>query len=288
MQELIWINGDVSVLSEASVSIEDRGFQFADGVYEVARVYGGRCFALTPHIERLQRSAEGIKMALPAAKQQICDDIEKLVEHSGLGDGIVYIQLTRGCCPRNHLFPREQKPTLLFYTRQMAAPVPPASGNGIALLSVPDVRWRLCWIKSIALLANVLARNEAAAVAADEAVLVEDGIVSECSTSNLFIVIKGQVVTHPVGARVLPGITRAYLLEGARQLNIPFIERLVREDEAISADEIFISSTTREVSWVSTWNGRKVGGARCGPITEKLHRALCARIEQETRQVVSA
>jgi D-alanine transaminase len=290
MQELIWINGEVMPLADATVSVEDRGFQFADGVYEVARVYNGRCFARRPHLDRLERSAGGIKLALNLPKDQLAGAIESLVERSGLSDGIVYVQLTRGVCARNHVFPAPDscRPTLLFYTRKLPRPGPVGSGDGIALVTVNDVRWRLCWIKSIALLANVLARNEAAAAGAEEAVFVEDGCVSECSTSNLFFVMGGKLVTHTVGPKVLPGITRDYILDCARERNVAIEERPVREDEVGRAGEIFISSTTREISWVSKWNGKPIAGTRCGPVTERLHRALRERIAQETQQPVNA
>ena len=166
MKELIWINGEVMPLSDVRVSVEDRGFQFGDGVYEVARVYNGRPFALRPHVDRLERSATGIKLPLPAGKDVLCEQIEHLIEQSELtGDGMVYVQLTRGCFPRNHVFPTTTNPTLLFYTRKLPPLPPPGSGAGAALVSVPDVRWRLCWIKSISLLANILAKNEASALA---------------------------------------------------------------------------------------------------------------------------
>jgi D-alanine transaminase len=282
MQELIWLNGEVGPLGEATVGVEDRGFQFADGVYEVARVYDGRCFALRPHIDRLERSAKGIKLALPVPKRELCDQIEKLVEQSDLREGMVYVQLTRGCCPRNHAIPSASKPTLLFYTRELP-PVPaPEDVKGVALQSVRDMRWKLCWVKSIALLANVLAKTEAAAAGADEAVFVdEDQFVSECSTSNLYFVIDGTIVTHPVGEKVLPGITRDYLLGCARELKIPVQERPVLEHAAMSAPEIFISSTTREVNWVSRWNGKPVGAGKCGEITLRLHRAFQERVRRE-------
>ena len=290
MTELIWINGEVMPLADATVNVEDRGFQFGDGVYEVTRVYNGRCFALRAHVDRLERFAGGIKLGLNVSKDQLCDAIESLVERSGLGDGIVYVQLTRGVCARNHVFPAAQscRPTLLFYTRKLPPLGPVGSGDGIALATVADVRWRLCWIKSIALLANVLAKNEAAAAGAEEAAFVEDGLVSECATSNLFFVFGGTLVTHPVGEKVLPGVTRDYILNCAKSMNLPVEERPVREDEVSRAAEIFISSTTREISWVSKWNGKPVGGTRCGPVTEKLHRALRGRIAQETQQPVSA
>jgi D-alanine transaminase len=282
MQELIWLNGEVGPLGEATVGVEDRGFQFADGVYEVARVYDARCFALRPHIDRLERSAKGIKLALPVPKRELCDQIEKLVEQSDLREGMVYVQLTRGCCPRNHAIPSASKPTLLFYTRELP-PVPaPEDVKGVALQSVRDMRWKLCWVKSIALLANVLAKTEAAAAGADEAVFVdEDQFVSECSTSNLYFVIDGTIVTHPVGEKVLPGITRDYLLGCARELKIPVQERPVLEHAAMSAPEIFISSTTREVNWVSRWNGKPVGTGKRGEITLRLHRAFQERVRRE-------
>jgi|SRR5687767_2864462 len=290
MNELIWINGDVVPLAEATISVEDRGFQFGDGVYEVVRVYNGRCFALVPHVERLERSAGGIKLALPVDRQQLVDEIQRLVEQSKFADGMVYVQLTRGVCARNHVFPQPDscKSTLLFYTRKLP-PVPaPGSGDGVALISVADLRWKLCWIKSIALLANVLAKNEATAAGAEEAVFVEDGVVTECSTSNLFVVSGGRLVTHPLGPKILPGITRDYLLDCARELEVSVEERPITEAEARSADEVFISSTTREVSWVSRWNGKPVGGGECGPVTLRLHQALRRRVEQETRQAVTA
>jgi D-alanine transaminase len=157
----------------------------------------------------------------------------------------------------------------------------PGEGDGARLWSIPDERWKRCWIKSVALLPNVLAKNEAVSKGADEAVFVDDGIVNECSTCNFYAVIGGRVVTHPVGPKVLPGITRAVLLEVAADLGIPMDERPLREDEAKAADEVFITSTTREVGWVSKWNGQTVGGGKCGPITKRLHEGLVARIRRE-------
>src|SRR5688500_1722607 len=157
MTELIWINGEVMPLADATVSVEDRGFQFADGVYEVWRVYNGRCCALRPHVDRLERSASGIKLAMNVTKDQLGDASEERVERSNVIDGMVYVQLTRGVCARNHVWPAAESctPTLLFYTRKLPPLGPVGSGDGVKLITVPDVRWRMCWIKSIALLANV-------------------------------------------------------------------------------------------------------------------------------------
>src|SRR5207302_10469458 len=140
------------------------------------------------------------------------------------------------------------------------------------LMSAEDDRWKRCWIKSIALLPNVLAKNRAVNAGADEAVFIENGFVTECSASNLFAVIGGKLVTHPVGSKVLPGITRAVLLDCATDLKIEVDERPVREEEAVRAAELFITSTTREIGWVARWNDRYIGQARCGPVTPALHR----------------
>jgi len=151
----------------------------------------------------------------------------------------------------------------------------------VKLITVEDDRWKRCWIKSIALLPNTLAKNKAIAAGADEAVFIDNGIITECSASNVFAVINGKLVTHPVGSKVLPGITRAILLDCATALDIPIDERGYVEEEAVRASELFITSTTREISWVARWNERYIGQAKCGPITLALHRALCRKVVEE-------
>jgi D-alanine transaminase len=286
MTEQLWLNGEILPLSEAQIGIEDRGFQFADGVYEVIRIYNNRTFTLSEHLARLERSCDAIGIRGAFDREEIAGEITRFVEAGGLTDGMVYLQVTRGVAPRNHIFPPRPQPTVLFYTRSLPPLPAPGTGEGAKLKSVADERWKRCWIKSIALLANVLAKNEAVAAGADEAVFVEDGIVSECSASNLFAVIKGEVVTHPVGPKVLPGITRLVLSEIARKTGVRFTERPLRETEARAADELFITSTTRELHWVGMWDGRTVGGGRCGPVTKSLHEAFVQRVREETRQDV--
>jgi D-alanine transaminase len=288
MNELVWINGDVMPLAEAKVGVEDRGYQFADGVYEVIRLYDGRPFTLREHLERLERSAAGIKMTLPMSAAALAKEVLQFVPRTRVREGMVYLQATRGCAARNHVFPKHCMPNVLFYVRHLAPLDAPGEGAGAALFTVQDERWKKCWIKSIALLANVLAKNEAVAAGADEAVFVEDGVVSECSASNLFVVRGGKVITHPVGPNVLPGITRMVLQQVARQAGVEWVERPVKFDEAVSADEVFITSTTREISWVGKWDGKTVGGGRCGPVTLKLHRALRERVTRDTAALVGA
>lgn len=288
MNEQIWIDGEVMPLAEARVGVEDRGYQFADGVYEVIRLYNGRPFTLREHLERLENSAAGIHMTLPMTRDALAAEVLKFVPRAGVRDGMVYLQATRGCAARNHIFPKNCKPTVLFYVRHLAPLDPPGRGEGAALHTVADERWRKCWIKSIALLANVLAKNEAVAAGADEAAFVENGVVTECSASNLFIVKRGEVLTHPIGAKVLPGITRAVLQQVAKQIGIDFVERPVTLDEARDADEAFITSTTREITWVRQWDGRAVGRGTCGPVTLRLHQALRERVQRDTAALVGA
>jgi D-alanine transaminase len=282
MNEWIWLNGEVIPLAEARVGVEDRGYQFADGVYEVIRLYDGRPFTLDEHLQRLERSAAEVEIPVPLERSVLSSEILKVVERSGVKTGMVYLQLTRGVSKRNHVFPASVKPTLLFYARTLPPPHAPGEGEGVKLLALEDDRWKRCWVKSIALLPNVLAKNKAVSSGFDEAVFIDGGIVTECSASNLFAVIGGKLVTHPVGSKVLPGITRAVLLDAATQLGITVDERGYSEEEAVRASELFITSTTREVSWVARWNDRYIGQARCGPVTLALHRALCKRITQET------
>ena len=282
MSEWIWLNGEIIPMSEAKIGVEDRGFQFADGVYEVIRLYNGKPFTLNPHLERLERSAAAIELPPPLNRTALSSEIPKLIAKSAIRDGMIYLQFTRGISLRNHVFPTQIKPTLLFYARPLPPPQLPGEGEGVKLMATADDRWKRCWIKSIALLPNVLAKNKAIASGADEAVFIDDGVVTECSASNLFAVISGKLVTHPVGSKVLPGITRAVLLDCATGMGITVDERGFVEEEAIRASELFITSTTREVSWVARWNDRYIGQARCGPITQSLHRELCKRIRQET------
>lgn len=284
MAEWIWINGEIVPMAEARIDVEDRGYQFADGVYEVVKLYGGKPFTLDPHLERLEKSAQGIDIALPVDRSALKSEIARLVSRAGVNDGMVYVQLTRGVAARNHIYQPGQKPTLLFYARRCADPQLPGEGEGVRLLAQEDDRWKRCWIKSIALLPNILAKNKAARAGADEAVFIDGGIVTECSATNIFAIINNKLVTHPVGSKVLPGITRAVLLDCAAEMNITVEERGFFEEEALRASELFITSTTREISWVARWNERYIGQGRCGPMTLALHKALRKRIVSEVGQ----
>ena len=283
MEKLIWLNGDVIPFHDAHIGVEDRGFQFADGVYEVVRFYNGKPFTMREHLQRLTRSAEGIKLSVPIAIEQLEDEIVRFMPRTGVREGYLYLQLTRGVVERNHRFPKDPSHTLLFYVHPLPAPNEPGEAEGLKLLPVPDERWKRCWIKSIGLIANVLAKNEAVSQGYDEAVFVDRDVVTEGATCNVFAVVGGRLVTHPVGSKVLPGITRLLVLDIAAKLNVPMDERPLREEEAVRAEEMFITSTTREIAWVARWNDRYIGQGKCGPITMKLHRAYRDRVRAATQ-----
>jgi len=281
MTEWLWHNGEIIPMDQARISPEDRGFQFADGVYEVIRFYRGKPFTLAQHLARLEKSAGAIQIKLPLALAALAGEIGKLIALSKLQDGMVYLQLTRGAAPRNHIYAADLKPTLLFHTRPLPPMPIPGEGEGARLLTVADERWKNCWIKSIALLPNILAKNAAVAAGFDEAAFIDNGMVTEGSSTNIFAVIGGKLVTHPVGSKVLPGITRLVLLEIAPALGIAVDEREFNEEEAQRADEMFITSTTRELTWVARWNDRYIGQGRCGNVTRRLHQAYQDRVRKE-------
>lgn len=282
MNELIWINGEIINLSDARISVEDRGYQFADGVYEVIRFYNGKPFTLREHLVRLENSAKGIELSVPMSVEALSIEVTRFITRCGIKEGMIYLQLTRGVSLRNHIFPGATcKPTLLFYARGLAPVSLPGEGEGAKLMAVADERWKRCWIKSIALLPNVLAKNAAVREGYDEAVFIEHGIATECSASNLFGVIGRKLVTHPVGSKVLPGITRQVLFALAPKLGIEIDERPLREEEAMRAEELFITSTTRELSWVARWNDRYIGQGKCGEITRRLHTAYQDEVRRQ-------
>jgi len=281
MGQWIWINGSVQPMADARIDVQDRGFQFADGVYEVVRTYQGRTFTLAEHLNRLAKSADALGIPLPLTTAALAGEIRKFIAKEGLHEGMVYIQLSRGVAERNHVYPVDMHPTLLFYGTPLSELPPIGGGQGMKVLPVPDERWRKCWIKSIALLANILAKNEAVAIGYDEAVFIDDGRVTEGASTNFFAVIDGIVVTAPNGPKILPGITRQILLDIAPSIGEAIIERPIMESEIANASEMFLTSSTRELMWISHWGNRHVS-TECGPVTRKLHAAFRDYVRKDT------
>ncbi|MCR4402116.1 MAG: D-amino-acid transaminase [Firmicutes bacterium] len=279
MPEIAYVNGEFIALSEARVSVEDRGFQFGDGVYEVVRCYRGKPFALDEHLARLERSAAGIELALPWTRHELRELAAEALQRSGIAEAVLYIQVTRGWAARNHAFPETVKPTIVLTVRP-AKPVPPDRvERGASAITVPDERWLRCDIKSIDLLPNVMAKEKARRAGALEAVMIRDGAyVTEGSSSNVFAVIDGTIHTAPEGPRILSGVTRSIVLRLAREMGMRVVEDFFAPGLLADADEVFITSTTLEVTPCVQIDGRPVAAGRPGEITRSLAAAYASEV----------
>lgn len=289
MEELLFLDGRYMPVSEGKVSVEDRGFQFADGIYEVVRVYNGRPFQLHPHLKRLQRSADGLEINLPYPPSELETISYELVERSGLEEGIIYMQITRGTARRSHAYEEGMMPTTVVYVRE-TAPLPEEYfREGVKLVTVTDIRWGRCDIKSVSLLPNILAKQEARRKGAFEALLVSpEGIVREGSSTNCFCVFDGVACTHPEGPNILSGITRTVVLDIARQLGIEVKQEPVHIDRFLSADEIFITGTNTEVMACTSIDDKIVGDGKVGPVARKLYQGYRRQVDEEcTSQVAN-
>jgi len=273
---IVYLNGEYLDLSDAKVSVEDRGFLFADGIYEVVRYYRGHPFRLQEHLVRLAHSAEGACLSLPEAARQLPDIMQRvLADSSASGDGEVYVQCTRGVAhPRSHPFPVESEPTLLVMPVPLHAPPPEALSDGLAVITTPDLRWGRCDIKSTMLLPNVLAKQHARQQGAFEAVFVRDGIITEGASTNVFAVIDGCLTTHPKDRAILGGISRQVVLDLAHELHLELCERPVTLQEFFNSQEILLSSTTIEVLPVTRVDGQPIGNGRPGTATLRLYEAF--------------
>ncbi len=282
MGELVYLNGQFMEFQEARVAVEDRGFMFGDGIYEVVRCYGGKTFSLLPHLVRLQKSAAAIELELPWSIAELVETAETLLAKSALAEALIYIQATRGAAPRQHLFPTGVEPTLLMTIRRFT-PLPAEYNSlGVAVITVPDNRWGGCHIKSINLLPNVLAKEKAHKSGALEAVFVRhDGLVSEGGSSNLFAVLDGTVVTPPADHHILAGVTREHVLDLARQQYLKVEERPLHLADLRQAEEIFLTGTVMEVLPVVKLDDHLVGNGTPGPIAGKLWDLYRQRYREE-------
>lgn len=279
MPETAFLNGRFLPLAEATVSIEDRGFQFGDGVYEVIRTYRGRPFKLDAHLARLDRSAQAIDLRQPYPFERW---VEYVTEGLRLGDfpeTKIYVQITRGTAPRDHAYAPDLQPTVVMTFRELQPLNAIVQSTGVAAMTMKDMRWGRCDIKSINLLANVLARQQAKKREVFESILVRDGQVTEGAVSNVFIVQDGKLITAPEGAWILSGVTRQVVLELARHEGLTVQERYCSEQELLGATEVFLTGTTVEVLGVVHIDGKQIGTGQPGPLT----RSLAKRFLDETR-----
>lgn len=282
MPDIGFVNGRFLPLAEATVSVEDRGFQFGDGVYEVIRTYHGRPFQLDAHLARFERSAAAIELMLPWSIQQWAAYVRDGIERSGYPESKVYLQLTRGAAPRDHAFPASAKPTAVMTVREMKPVDPAIQKAGVSVITMDDWRWGRCDIKSVNLLPNVMARQKAKQAGAFEAVFVRQGQVTEGAVSNVMVVKAGRVLTAPEGEQILSGVTRTLVLELARKEGLPVEERFVTRDELLHADEVFLTSTTIEVLPVIRVDGTAIGpggSGKPGPVTQRLQAAFRRFVE---------
>ncbi|HKY96135.1 MAG TPA: D-amino-acid transaminase [Kiloniellales bacterium] len=278
MGRLAYVNGRFLPHRAAQVHIEDRGYQFADGVYEVVPVVEGRLVDEELHLDRLGRSLDELSIAWPVTRPVLRLISHELIRRNGLSNGIVYMQVTRGVAPRDHKFPKSAMPALVMTTKQLKRASPAVLSQGLKVVTVPDIRWQRRDIKSISLLPNCLAKQEAFEKGAAEAWLVEDGgYVTEGSSTNAWIVNgEGKVVTRRANHDILNGITRQVLLKVMAEEGLELDERPFTVDEAYRAKEAFLTSSSNFVMPVTEIDGRPVGNGHPGLLTQRLRRAYLA------------
>ena len=271
MSRIVFLNGSFLPIEEAKVPFMDRGFLFGDGVYEGVGMLDGRLIDNEAHLERLERSLGEVRIANPYSRAEWTALQEELARRNGMTEGFIYFQVTRGVAERDFFFPENAKPTVAMFTQAKAIANAPAAEKGIAVVTVPDQRWQRRDIKSINLLAQVLAKQAAKEAGAQEAWLVEDGFVTEGGSSSAFIVTKaGSIVVRPLSQAILPGITRKSLLRLSQESGIVLEERRFTVEEAYEAGEAFLTSASNFVLPVVSIDGRPVADGKPGPITTRL------------------
>ena len=284
-----YLNGEFLPREQACISPMDRGFLFGDGAYEVIPVYARQPFRLEAHLRRLENTLAGLGIPQPHARAEWAAYIEALVAHNAGDDQAVYVQVTRGVDERrNHAFPERASPTV-FMMSDPLAPVPEVQlAEGVGMISLEDNRWLRCDLKTTALLANCLLRQQAVAAGCAEALLLRDGFLTEGSASNIFVVCEGVLVAPPKSHLILPGITYDVVLELAAEYGLPYETRAIAESEVRSADEIWMTSSTKEVLPVTRLDGRPVGSGRPGAVWQQMHAWFVACRNGEKRHGRSA
>ncbi|MGB5261829.1 MAG: D-amino acid aminotransferase [Gammaproteobacteria bacterium] len=268
---IAYLNGRFLPLEEAQIPVLDRGFLFGDGVYEVIPVYGGRLFRLPHHLKRLQNSLAGLRMPNPLSDTEWETVLAELVTRNDGSDQAVYLQVTRGVAPkRDHAFPADIRPTVFAMSNAVTTSRDTAAEQGIRAITLDDIRWSLCNIKAITLLPNVLLRQQAIEADTAEAILINNDRAIEGAASNLFIVRNGLLITPPNSSALLPGITRDLVLELAANHSIPFREVDIPANDLYSSDEIWLTSSTREISPVIQLNSTTVGNGKPGPLWQRM------------------
>ncbi len=272
--QTVYLNGALLPLADAKISVLDRGFIYGDGVYEVVPVYGRRPFRMPQHLKRLQYSLDGIRLANPHSAAQWDALISQLIERQPFADQAVYLQVTRGVAKRDHAFPKDATPTVFMMSNPLVVPTREQVERGVAVVTAQDNRWLRCDLKTTSLLGNVLMRQFAVDRDAIETVMFRDGHLTEASASNVLIVRDGVVIAPPKDNLILPGITYDATLEIARDAGVRLEVRPVPHAEAMHADEMWLSSSTKEVLAVTTIDGRPYGSGKPGPVFHRVWEAF--------------
>lgn len=281
---IVYLNGRYLDRSAALVSVDDRGFLFGDAVYEVTRARDGVLFEWERHLRRLERGLDGLGIVAGAqVRDGLADISERLLHDNALesGDATVYLQITRGVAQRTHYFPPAGTPPTVFLSAARLAVPDELRTRGATAIAIPDLRWGRCDLKTVNLLPNVLAKQQAVAAGAFEAILVRDGVVTEGASSNVLAVKDGVLRTHPLGPHILAGITREVVFELAQELNVPVAETPIAAAELAGVSELLISATTADVMPIVRLDGRPVGDGRPGPVGRALYAALRARMDRQ-------
>ena len=271
---MIYLNGEWMPIEQAKIPVLDRGFIFGDGVYEMIPSYSGHPFRLREHLLRLQSSLDAVRIVNPCSLGRWDALVREIVAKNPWEDQVVYLQVTRGAAPRNHAFPEGVKPTVFMMANPLVTPPQSQRDHGVAAVTVADNRWLRCDIKSVSLLANCLLRQTAVDQGAAESVLLRDGMLTEGSASNIFLARNGVILTPPKTNFILPGITYDVVIELARANRLPLEIRQVSEAEVRQADELWLTSSTKEVLPISTLDGKPVGhgekAGKPGPVAARM------------------
>jgi D-alanine transaminase len=270
MERIVYVNGDYLPESEAKVSVFDRGFLMADGVYEVTSVLDGKLVDFSGHAKRLARSLSELDMAAPCSEEELLQIHRELVARNNVEEGLVYLQVTRGAADRDFAYPKDVKPTLVLFTQSKKLIDNPVAKTGIKVIAIDDIRWGRRDIKTVQLLYPSMGKMMAKAAGADDAWMVEDGKVTEGTSNNAYIVKGGKIITRHLSNEILHGITRAAILRFAREAQMEVEERAFTIDEAKQADEAFYTSASAFVMPVVSIEGQELGDGTPGPVTKRL------------------
>lgn len=273
MTDTVYLNGSFLPLAQATIPVLDRGFMFGDGVYEVIPVYNGQAFRLDEHIQRLEASLAAVRIRNPLTAAAWRDMLQQLIaENAALQDQSLYLQITRGVAPRDQAFPPASvAPTVFAMSMALQTPAAALVQSGVAAITALDIRWDRCNIKAISLLANVLLRQQAVDEAVTETIMLREGMLTEGSSTNVFVVAQGQLLAPPKSQHMLTGVTYDVILELAAAHGIASVVAPVSEVQLRSADEIWITSSTKEILAIITLDGRSIGQGQPGPLFQRMY-----------------